>query len=57
MHHRSDYDFDVISGPSTPPPAGPAAFLPLPAPPRPPVAAAPAPSRPSEEAANGGEKG
>ena len=46
-HHRGDYDFDVISGPSTRPPPPP--------PPSPrPAAGAAAPPR---EAEKGGEEG
>ena len=48
--HRSDYDFDVISGPSTPPPATPAA------PSRPPSAAAPSPARPSDRGTDDAQK-
>jgi hypothetical protein len=55
MQKRSDYDFDVISGPSTPPPA-PLAALWMPPTPRPPGAAA-APARPVEDGIAGGGKG
>ena len=59
--HRTDYDFDVISGPSTQAPA-PQALFPSATPPRssgaaPAPAPAPAPARPAEEAAGGGDKG
>ncbi len=53
--HRTDYDFDVISGPPTKAPA-PQAVLPYATPPRP-SGAAPVPARPVEEAASGREKG
>ena len=51
--HRTDYDFDVISGPSTQAPA-PQPVLPSATPPR--VSGA-APVRPTTEAADAGEKG
>ena len=50
MHTRSDYDFDVISGPSTPLPARPTVFRPPEPRQAPPVAAAALP-RPAAEAA------
>lgn len=53
--HRTDYDFDVISGPSTPPPARPAVLRP-PEPERArPVAAADPPRAPSDVAGAGEE--
>ncbi len=48
MHHRGDYDFDVISGPSTRP-------HPPPAPPPRPSGAAPAEPRPANGAEGGAE--
>ncbi len=50
MHHRSDYDFDVISGPATRPPPPPAPS------PRPAGAASvPATPRSADEAGRGEE--
>ncbi|MBD0273993.1 MAG: hypothetical protein ICV73_18955 [Acetobacteraceae bacterium] len=56
--HRTDYDFDVISGPSTPSPIPSAAVLPPPASatPRPSGPPAPAPQGPAGQAAERGEK-
>ena len=51
MHHRTDYDFDVISGPSTKEPVLPA----RPPAPRPVGAAAPVAPRPAAEAERGDE--
>ena len=50
--HRTDFDFDVISGPSTRPPPPPAPS------PRPAAGAAsvPAPLRPADEAERGEER-
>lgn len=48
IHNRSDYDFDVISGPSTPPPARPSVFRP-PEPRRQPPATATTPPVRAEE--------
>ena len=53
--HRTDYDFDVISGPSTQALA-PQAVLPSATPPRL-SSAAPVPVRPTKETADAGEKG
>ncbi len=53
--HRADYDFDVISGPSTRPPAPPPAPAPV-APPRLSGDAAPVPSHPVREAPGRGEE-
>jgi hypothetical protein len=47
-NHRTDYDFDVISGPSVRLPAPPPA-----APPTAPAAPLPAPSRPASTAEGG----
>jgi hypothetical protein len=57
MHHgRSDYDFDVISGPSTRLPAPPSGPLPAAGRPRPPQAEAPAAApRPAEQPENVGK--
>ena len=56
MHdHRSDYDFDVISGPAAPPPARPAVFRP-PEPRQRPSGAASAASNPATEAARAAEE-
>jgi len=55
MHHRSDYDFDVISGPSNPPPARPTVFRP-PEPRQQPSGSGQDSSRPAAEAAKVAEE-
>jgi hypothetical protein len=56
LDHRNDYDFDVISGPSSQPPARPVVFRPPEPRQRPQGGVAPAAPRPVTEAADAAEE-